>query len=267
LEKDPRFIPKTPEEIGDRLMSHVSRIEPKVDAFFVRRPKAPYGVKRLEPALEGAQTFGYYSPPTAAEPRGYYRYNASKLEERSLLGSAGLAYHELVPGHHFQIALAGENTDLPPFRREYFDTAYTEGWAEYAAYLAGDMGMYAEPYDRIGRLAMDLFISTRLVVDTGMNALGWSRERAMTFMKENTMSSETQIKTESLRYSADIPGQALGYKLGALKIRELRERAREKLGERFDIRRFHEAVLSSGVLPLSTLERHIDWFIDQEKSR
>jgi uncharacterized protein (DUF885 family) len=265
LKSDPRFFPATPEEIGERLLSHVRRIEPSIDAFFLRRPKAPYGVKRLDPQLEGGQTFGYYNPPTAAEPAGYYYFNGSNLPDRSLLNAAGLIYHELLPGHHFQISLAYENEAIPAFRRETFDTAYTEGWGEYASELAGEMGMYQDPYDRYGRLAMEMFITTRLVVDTGMNALGWSRAQAVAFMREHLMETDTQIHTESLRYSCDIPGQALAYKMGAIRIGELRETARAALGERFDIRRFHDAVLGSGSLPMGTLERHIEWWAAQER--
>ena len=267
LKQDPRFFPRTPEEIGERLMGHVRRIEPKVDAFFLRRPRAPYGVKRLEPQLEPGQTFGYYNPPTAADPVGTYYFNGSRLSDRSLLNAAALVYHELVPGHHFQINLASENEAIPPFRRETFDTAYTEGWGEYASGLAGEMGMYADPYDLYGRLGMEMFVTVRLVVDTGMNALGWPRAKAIDFMRENLMETDTQIATESLRYSCDIPGQALAYKMGALEIYRLREKARSALGSRFDVRRFHEAVLGSGAMPMTTLERHVDWFIEQEEKR
>ena len=127
--------------------------------------------------------------------------------------------------------------------------------------------MYSDPYDLYGRLAMDMFVSTRLVVDTGMNALGWSRARALEFMDDHLLETGTQLATESLRYSCDIPGQALAYKMGALRIRELRERARAALGPRFDVRRFHEAVLGSGSLPMTALARHVDWFIEQERKR
>jgi len=267
LKKDPRFFPRTSEEVGERLMAHIRRIEPKLDLYFLRKPKAPYGVKRLEPEREGAQTFGIYEAPTAANATGYYRYNASRLPERSLLGAASLIYHELVPGHHFEITLSLENPDIPAFRRETFDTAYIEGWAEYAAGLAGEMGMYTDPYDQYGRLSMEMFLAVRLVVDPGMNALGWSRARAVAFMRENLMETDEQIQTESLRYSSDMPGQALGYRIGYLKFLELREKAQKALGGSFDIRRFHNALLSSGSLPLATLERQVDWFIKSEKQR
>ncbi len=212
-------------------------------------------------------TYGYYQSPTASDRRGYYYYNGSSLADRSLLNAAALIYHELVPGHHFQRALQHENADLPSFRREAGWTAYTEGWGEYASSLAGEMGMYEDPYDRAGRLMMDVFLSSRLVVDTGMNALGWTRARAIEYMKANTLESDTQIATETLRYSCDIPGQALAYKMGSARIRELRARAERDLGAAFDVRRFHDAVLGSGPMPLAVLERHVDWFIETEKAR
>jgi uncharacterized protein (DUF885 family) len=265
LKTNPRFFPKTPEEIGQRLMAFVARIEPKVDRFFLRRPKAPYGVKRLDPEREPALTFGIYEPPTPGEATGLYRFNGSKLEDRSLLNAGALIFHELVPGHHFQIALANENEAIPAFRRELYDTAYTEGWGDYAAGLGEEMGMYDDPYDLYGRLGMDMFVSVRLVVDTGMNALGWSREKAVAYMREHLMETDTQIATESLRYSTDIPAQALAYKMGSRGIRELRGKVERELGSRFDVRRFHEAVLGSGSLPLSVLERRLDDFVAREK--
>jgi uncharacterized protein (DUF885 family) len=174
-------------------------------------------------------------------------------------------YHELVPGHHFQINLALENSRLPAFRREGGNTAYEEGWGEYATTVAGEMGMYADPYDDYGRLAFESFIATRLVVDTGMSALGWTRERAVAYMRENELISDEQIRTESLRYCCDTPGQALAYRMGHLKLLELREKTKAALGSRYDVRRFHDAVLGSGSLPLTTLELHVDWFIEGEK--
>ena len=212
-------------------------------------------------------TYGFYQAPTASDPRGYYYYNGSSLADRSLLSAAALVYHELIPGHHFQRSLQNENPDLPSFRREAAWTAYTEGWGEYASSLAGEMGMYEDPYDRAGRLSMDAFLSARLVVDTGMNALGWSRARAIAYMKENTLESDTQIATETLRYSCDVPGQALAYKMASAKIRDLRARAERALGPSFDIRRFHDVVLGSGPMPMAVLERHVDWFIESERVR
>lgn len=267
LRTAPRFLACSPEEVGERLMRPVRRIEPLVEDWFLETPEAPYGVARLDPALEGGMTFGYYQWPTAAEPTGRYYFNGSDLDQRPLVTAAALIYHELVPGHHFQIALQTENEALPAFRRNAFPTAFVEGWAEYASDLPGEMGLYAEPYDRYGRLAMDMFLSSRLVVDTGMNALGWTRERALEFLRGRVLESETQLATETLRYSVDIPGQALAYKVGALAIRDLRRRAEEALGGDFDVRRFHQAVLGHGAMPLAVLEEHVEWWIEEERAR
>ena len=258
LKTDKRFFPTTAEQVGDRLLAAAARIEPKLAEWFLDRPRASYGARRLAPALEPVMTYGFYQIPTPQDGRGYYMFNGSRLEERSLLNVAALSYHELVPGHHFQLALVLENTSLSKFRRAAAYTAYLEGWGEYASDLAGEMGMYADPYDRAGRLAMDLFLTTRLVVDTGMNALGWSRARGMAYMREHTFESETQIASESLRYSTDLPAQALAYKLGSLGIRGLRERMRTKLGDRFDVRQFHQAVLGHGSMPIAILEQHVE---------
>jgi uncharacterized protein (DUF885 family) len=259
LKTDRRFFPTTPEDMGEALMAAAARIEPKLADWFAGRPSAPYGVKRLAPALEPVMTYGFYQRPMPPQdPGGYYMFNGSRLDERSMLHAAALSYHELVPGHHFQVALTLENDRLSRFRKDAMYTAFVEGWAEYASDLAGEMGMYGDPYDRAGRISMDLFLSTRLVVDTGMNALGWSRERAMDYMRAHTFESETQIQTETLRYATDLPGQALAYKMGSRTIRELRERMRASLGPSFDVRRFHQAVLNHGAMPLGVLEQHVE---------
>ena len=268
MRTDPRFLAKTPEEVAERLMAPIRRIEPKVSAYFLRVPKAPYGVKRLDPLLEGStMTFGNYDMPTPATPTGNYRFNGSQLSQRPLLNAAALIYHELIPGHHFQLNLQRENESLPEFRRQTTHTAFVEGWGEYASELGLEMGLYSDPWDEYGRLGMDMFLSTRLVVDTGMNLLGWSRQKAIDYMLDHVLESETQVTSETLRYSADRPGQALAYKMGSRKIRELRTRAETALGDRFDIRRFHEAVIGSGSMPLAVLEKHIDWWIGEEKKR
>lgn len=257
LRSDPRFFAQTPEEIGTRLMAQVRRIEPHLPRLFATLPKAPYDVARLNPALEPAMTFGYYQQPTSSEATGRYLYNGSKLNERNLLFAPALMAHELVPGHHFQIARQLENEAIPLFRRKRYDTAFVEGWGEYAAYLGTEMGLYEDPYDHYGRLMMDMLLSARLVVDTGMNALGWPRERAMAFLRDNTLLSETEIATETLRYAVDIPGQALAYKIGSLRMIALRKRAERELGSRFAIRVFHEWILGSGSMPLPVLEEHV----------
>ncbi|MEA2562416.1 MAG: hypothetical protein QOH06_3920 [Acidobacteriota bacterium] len=267
LRTDPRFLAKTPEEVGERLMAPVRKIEPLIGRYFQRLPKAPYGVKRLDPALEGSWTFGLYKQPGPADPSGWYLFNGSKLDQRPLVGAAALIYHELLPGHHFQIALQLENVGLPKLRSNLYHTAFVEGWAEYASELGIEMGLYDDPYALYGRLAMDMFLSNRLVVDTGMNALGWPRSKAIEYMQDRLLETPIQIGTETLRYSTSMPGQALAYKMGSAKIWELRRQAERELGPKFDLRRFHEAVLSSGSLPLSVLERHVEWWIGQEKAR
>lgn len=264
LKTDSRFFEQSAERIRERLAAHVKKIEPHLDRFFAKRPAAPYGVERLDPKLEGAMTFGYYKVPTPADPIGLYYFNGSKPGERNLLFGLALMAHELVPGHHFQFARQQENAALHPLRRETYDTAFVEGWGEYAAALGLDMGIYDDPYDRAGRLMMDSMLSARLVVDTGMNALGWSREQAAQFLKEHSMLSDTEAATETLRYSTDIPAQALAYKIGSLRIMELRRRAQEKLGLRFDIRQFHEWVLANGSMPLALLEKQVVGYMGED---
>jgi uncharacterized protein (DUF885 family) len=263
LKTNPRFFPTSADDIGNTMMAAIRRIEPQIDRFFSEMPKAPYGVKRLDEALEQSMTYGYYQVPTPADPTGYYRFNGSQPESRSLLMAPATIYHELVPGHHFQLALRRENTSLGPFRRSLMHTAFTEGWAEYASDLAGAMGMYDDPYARAGRLAMDLFLSSRLVVDTGMNALGWTRQRAMAYMHENTLESDVQIDTETLRYSADMPGQALAYKLGAREIHQLVDGVRAAQGGAFDIRAFHAYLLDYGSMPLGVLDEHVACYLGE----
>ncbi len=253
LKKDPRFYAKSPEEFGAKLMSYDARIRPRISEFFGRVPRAQGDVRRLDPRFEAAMTYGYYQIPTPTDPMGHYFYNGSKLEERSLLMAAPLVYHELIPGHHFQFNLTAENPSLPRYRRDLTFTAYTEGWGEYASRFAGEIGMYADGYERYGRLGMEMFLACRLVVDTGMNYFGWTRQRALEFMREYSLESATQIGTETLRYSVDLPGQALAYKMGALEIARLRDELRSKEGARFDLKLFHTAVLESGALPLTVL--------------
>lgn len=264
LKTDKQFFPKTADEIGERLNSYVKGMEAVLDDYFLWKPEAPYGVARLAPELEGAMTFGYYEAPSKNRPRGTYYYNGSNPEKRSLLLGEGLVYHELIPGHHFHIASQTMNESLPAFRRETLHNAFNEGWAEYASWLGMEAGLYQNPYSRAGKHMMDMFISVRLVVDTGMNYLEWTRAKAMDFMRVNVLETETQIQSESLRYSVDIPGQALGYKLGSIKMRELRDKAEKALGDKFDVRKFNDALLGSGSMPLPVLERHIDWFIAKE---
>lgn len=263
LRTDPRFLAETPEDVEARYRKYLDAIEPLVDDYFPTRPRAPYGVKRLDPAQEATMTFGFYQAPTPAQPVGRYRYNGSKLDERSLVWAGPLIFHELVPGHHFHIALQNENESIPFYRRENIAYgAFTEGWGNYAAKLGAEMGLLDDPYDRYGWNLFEIFFATRLVVDTGMNAMGWSLEDGRQYMRDHTFQSETEIATESLRYSTDMPGQALNYHAGFQKLLDLRERAKELAGDSFDIKDFHDAVLGNGGLPMEVLEAHIEWYFD-----
>lgn len=260
LRTDPRFFAESAEEVEARFEAYIDRIEPLVPDYFHRQPRAPYGVARLPAVAEASMTFGYYSSPTPTQSTGLYFYNGSKLDERPQISAGPLIYHELIPGHHFHIALQGENERLPHYRREYLNaTAFTEGWGNYGAHLAAEMGLLEDPYDRYGAALFDLFISARLVLDTGMNLLGWSLEEARAYMREHTFQSETEIATETLRYATDLPGQALAYKAGLESILALREQAQGEAGETWDIRDFHDAVLGSGAMPIVVLEEHVAW--------
>ncbi len=265
LRKDPRFFATVPEEVGARLMMYARRIEPKLSEYFGHMPRARGDVRRLAPQLEPVMTFGYYDVPSATDSMGHYYYNGSALNERSLLFAGSLISHELSPGHHLQFNLAMENTALPAYRREGQFTAFTEGWGDYASIVAGEMGMYQDAWDRYGRLSMAMFIACRLVVDTGMNAFGWSRERAMQYMLDNALESETQIRSETLRYSTDIPGQALAYAMGSREFQRLRRTAEQSLGPKFDIRAFHDVVLQSGTLPMNVLAEKVSRWVAAQR--
>lgn len=262
-----RLHAKSPEEVEATFRYHLGRLEPHIPHLFARIPKAPYDVERLDRALEAGMSYGYYEPPNPNEPRGIYHYNGSGLDTRSQLNAAALIFHELIPGHHFHLARQQENESVHPIRREALGmSGYNEGWAEYASELPREIGLYDDPYDWYGRLVHQRFLAQRLVIDTGMNVLGWSLEQGRAYMRENTVESETQVASETLRYSTDLPAQALAYRLGFLKLRDLRAKAQHALGSAFDLPAFHEAVLAPGALPLAVLEPHIDHFIAEAKS-
>ncbi|MCW6530230.1 DUF885 domain-containing protein [Sphingomonas sp. MMSM20] len=258
LTADRAWRAETPEEIAAFFQRYIDRMAPRIDDMFRFRPKAGYGVKPLAPELTGSMTFGYYSMPSPHQPEGTYLFNAVNLSQAALANIGALNYHELVPGHHFHIASQNENDELHELRKQPSFTAYNEGWAEYAATLAGELGMYEEPADRFGRLMMDAFLTSRLVVDTGMNTLGWSLEQARAYMREHSFMSEREIDSETLRYACGIPGQALAYKLGDTFLLEQRERMRVARGDDFDIRDFHDIVLKPGALPLPLVARNIE---------
>lgn len=258
LQHDVAWTARSAEEMQSRLEEAARRVEPMVHRYFHSRPAANWRIARLDPALERGMTYGFYQKPSARQPEGIYYYNGLHLSGRTLATEPARIFHELIPGHHFHMARQGENDLLHPLRKRSSFNAFNEGWAEYAAALAGEMGLYVNPCERYGRLLMDAFTSARLVVDTGLNALGWSLDRAQQYLREHTILSDTEIESETLRYATDIPGQSVAYKLGEQKMMDLRHRTQKALGSAFDIRDFHEIVIGSGAMPLEVLEWHVE---------
>ena len=267
LATDPRCFAKDAAEVEARYLGHMARLEPKIGDYFSVLPKAPYGVARLAAEMEAGVTYGYYQVPTPSDEVGRYMYNGSDLDKRSLLTSAALILHELAPGHHFHMARQSENTALPEIRKQAMEIgAFNEGWAEYAAGLGWEMGLYDDPLDRYGRLVHERFTAQRLVIDTGMNLLGWTLERAREYMAANTTESPVQIESETLRYSTDLPGQALSYRFGYLELMRLRAFAEKELGEAFDIRGFHETILGPGALPFPVIDHNVQTWISTQRA-
>ena len=256
--ENPRFYDRDEDAQLARYRRYIHAMDARLHEQFSLLPRAAYDVQRLEPAAEASITYGYYQPPVSPEGTGYFRFNGCCLDERPALWTAGLIYHELMPGHHLQVALNQQNEALSRFRRGIIESAFAEGWANYAAHLALEMGLLDDPYDEYGLLLLEAMSSARLVVDTGLNAMGWSSEQAAQFMREHTVSSETEIATELQRYGMALPGQALAYKLGKEYVLALRNRSREAAGEDWDPRVFHAQLLSVGMLPLPVLQRHME---------
>jgi uncharacterized protein (DUF885 family) len=257
LSADARWRATTVDGVAAVFQRYMDRLKPHLNQNFFVLPEAAYGVAPLPDALQSTMTFGYYDAPRPGRNQGLYLFNSGNLIKQPLYTLGSLTYHELVPGHHLHFATQQENQRLHPFRIHSFINAYNEGWAEYAAALAGEIGLYQQPEERYGRLVMDAFLTCRLVVDTGMNVLGWSLDRGREYMRTHSGMAESEILTESVRYSCDIPAQSLAYKLGDTKILSLRERMRRDLGERFDIRQFHDSILRSGALPMPDLEWNV----------
>jgi uncharacterized protein (DUF885 family) len=266
LRTDPRFYYKNPDDLVAGY-SHISKqADGKLPELFAELPRTPYGIKVIPDYEAPAQTTAYYQPSAADGSRaGFYMINTYKLDTRPKYEMEALTLHESVPGHHLQIARSQELKGLPDFRRNARYTAYIEGWALYAESLGTEMGFYTDPYSKFGQLTYEIWRACRLVVDTGMHAFGWSRQQAIDFMKENTAKTENDIIVEVDRYIV-WPGQALAYKMGELKIKELRAKASKELGARFDVRKFHNAVLDDGPLPLDLLEQRIsEWIVAQKR--
>lgn len=263
LRTDPQFFVDEPDDLLKEGMWHAKRMDGKLpEAFHLSDlPRRPYGVEPVPDHLAPRYTGGRYSLGGGTRA-GFYWINTYNLPSRTLYTLEALTYHEAVPGHHLQIALHQERDDLP--RRVGGMTAYTEGWALYAERLGLDLGLYEDPYSNFGRLTYEMWRACRLVVDTGMHALGWTRQQAVDFMTENTALSHHEIDTEINRYIA-VPGQALAYKLGEIKIMELRAWAEEELGNHYDIRDFHTAVLKHGPVTIPVLEEQVREFILEKK--
>lgn len=264
LRSDPQFFYKTPEALLEGYQALSKRIDPELVKVFKVLPRMTYGVRAIPDNIAPDTTTAYYQPgATDGSRAGFYYVNLYKPEVRPNWEMLALSLHEAVPGHHFQFARGMELPDMPMFRRTAYFVAYGEGWGLYAEQLGYDMGLYASPYDRFGQLTYEMWRAVRLVVDTGMHAKGWSRQQAIDYFKANAPKTEQDIVNEIDRYIGT-PGQALAYKIGQLKISELRARSQTKLGARFDLRAFNDEVLGTGSIPLDALEKHIDAWISAQ---
>ena len=268
LRTDPKFYARTPEELLMRASEIAKRADDHLPGLFRTLPRLPYGVRPVPADIAPSYTTGrYFSGSPDQGIAGGLMINTTKLDQRALYELPALALHEGVPGHHIQIALAQERTDLPWFRRNASVTAFTEGWGLYAEYLGEEMGMYRDPYEMFGRLSYEMWRACRLVADTGIHWKRWSLARARTCFDENSALSEHNITTELERY-VSWPGQALGYKIGEIEFRRLRAKAEAALGPRFDVRDFHDALLRDGPLPLDLLDRRIDaWILAKQQTQ
>ena len=267
LRTDPQFYAESPKELLMIARDMAKRADEQLPKFFKTLPRTPYGVAPVPDAIAPKYTGGRYIPTYVGSTNpGYYWVNTYDLPSRPLYVMPALTVHEAVPGHHLQMALNMELGDsIPQFRRNMYLSAYGEGWGLYTEYLAAEMGMYTTPYERFGQLTYEMWRACRLVVDTGIHAKGWTRQQVVDYMAGNTALSLHEVNTETDRYIS-WPGQALSYKIGELKIRELRQKAEAELGEDFDIRQFHEVILEQGTVTLSILEDRINNYIQQTAS-
>ena len=265
--KNPKLYPTSKDQLLDAYRGHLDQMRPKLPQLFGRLPKAPLVVMPVPEYAEKDQAAAYYEhgTPDGSRP-GTVFVNTYKFETRPLYSTEAIAYHEGLPGHHLQISIAQELTGIPQFRKYTYYTAYTEGWGLYAERLGKDIGFYQDPYNDYGRLEADIWRAIRLVVDTGVHSKHWTRDQMVDYFHQHSAIPDADVQAEVDRYIA-WPAQALGYKVGQLKLLELKAKAQQALGDRFDIRAFHDQVLDSGALPLDYLEQRIDTWIAQQKTQ
>ena len=267
LRTDPQFYAPTREALLEKASEMAKRADDGLPALFGTLPRLPYGVRPVPAEIEANYTTGrYFGGSMERGVAGGYMVNTSRLDQRPLYELPALTLHEAVPGHHLQIALAQEAAEDAAFKRGADLTAFTEGWGLYSEFLGEEMGFYRTPYERFGRLSYEMWRACRLVADTGMHWLGWSVEEARACFRDNSALSPHNIETELQRY-VGWPGQATAYKIGEIRLRQIRERAERELGEKFDVRRFHDAILVDGPLPLDLLDARMDRWIAAEKAR
>jgi uncharacterized protein (DUF885 family) len=266
LKTNPKYIPTSADQILDDFRHYIAQMEPKLPELFTLLPKSPVTVEAI-PAFQSAAATHYVTGTPDGKRPGRVVVATSNFAERSMIDDEAVAYHEGVPGHHMQLSVQQQLTGLPKFRLHGLGfNAYIEGWALYAEELGKEVGFYQDPVSDYGRLSSELFRAVRLVVDTGIHSKGWTRDQVVEFMRKSGAVDEPTIQSETDRYIA-WPAQALSYKLGQLKIRELRERAKKELGPKFDIRKFHDEMLDGGTLPLDLLEARTDKWIAEQKSK
>jgi uncharacterized protein (DUF885 family) len=267
LKTDSRFYFDNADQLLDAYRVICKKIDPELPNLFGKLPRLPYGVMAVPAFDEKFQTTAYYNQgsPEAGRAGNFYA-NTYNLNTRPKWEMEALTAHEAVPGHHLQIALAQELENVPEIRKNSSYTAFVEGWGLYSESLGGELGLYKDSYSKFGQLTYEMWRAIRLVVDTGIHGMGWSRQQAIDYFKTNSAKNEHDITVEIDRYIT-WPGQALAYKIGELKIKELRKKATEELGDKFDIRAFHDAVLENGAIPLDVLENHINEWIVSEKNK
>jgi uncharacterized protein (DUF885 family) len=242
------------------------RIDGELPKYFKTLPRKPYGVVPVPEAIAPKYTGGRYSGSNDDKTAGFYWVNTYNLPSRTLYTIPALTAHEAVPGHHLQISLNNELGDsIPQFRRDLYLSAYGEGWGLYSEYLADEMGIYTTPYEKFGQLTYEMWRACRLVVDTGVHALGWTRQEVLDYLASNTALSIHEVTTETDRYIS-WPAQAISYKIGEIKIRELREKAETELQDKFDIREFHEIILGEGTVTLAIMENRVNSYIEAVKN-